>query len=234
MRKILIRHLFPLFISRSRYLRRLRRPPQLALLSGLIALPAALPLLACSRAPAEEVSAGPTPRSISTSTPASSSTPTSTATPAAAGLRWDDPSRWHRRPSSSPMRVAEYAVPRAAGDAIDGECTVITFGPGQGGSISDNVDRWVRQFDPLAGAPTKATRRVGGMSVTRVEVAGSYHPMMMPGAPAAPNTLPGARLVGAIVEAPNGLWFFKMTGPDATVRSAAPELDALVDSVRVP
>ena len=90
------------------------------------------------------------------------------------------------------MRVAEYVVPRAAGDASDAECTVITFGPSQGGSISDNVDRWVRQFNPLSGAPTKATRRVGGMNVTRVEVAGSYHPMAMPGAPPAPGTQPGS------------------------------------------
>jgi hypothetical protein len=132
------------------------------------------------------------------------------------------------------MRVAEYVVPRIEGDASDAECTVITFGPTQGGSISDNVDRWVRQFNPLSGAPTKTTRRVGGMAVTRVEVAGSYHPMTMPGAPPVPSTEQGARLVGAIVEAPSGLWFFKLTGPDATVRAAAPELDSLVDSVRAP
>jgi hypothetical protein len=72
------------------------------------------------------------------------------------------------------------------------------------------------------------------MDVTRVEVAGSYHPMAMPGAPPAPGTLQGARLVGAIVEAPSGFWFFKLTGSDATVRSATPEFDALVDSLRVP
>jgi hypothetical protein len=132
------------------------------------------------------------------------------------------------------MRVAEYVVPRAAGDASDAECTVITFGPSQGGSVSDNADRWVRQFNPLSGAPTKATRRVGGMNVTTVEVAGSYHPMAMPGAPPAPSTLQGARLVGAIVEAPSGFWFFKLTGSDATVRSATPEFDALIDSLRVP
>jgi hypothetical protein len=129
------------------------------------------------------------------------------------------------------MRVAEYAVPRAAGDAADAECTVITFGAGQGGGIDDNVDRWVRQFNPLSGAPTKSTREVGGMTVTRVEVAGSYHPMMMPGAPSAATTLQGARLVGAIVDAPSGLWFFKLTGPDATVRAAAAELDAMVASL---
>jgi hypothetical protein len=134
------------------------------------------------------------------------------------------------------MRLAEYGVPRAAGDATDAECTVITFGPNQGGSVDDNVSRWVRQFNPVSGPPTKASHRVGGMNVTRVEVTGSYHPMTMPGLPggASATTIPNARLVGAIVEAPSGLWFFKLTGPDATVRAAAPELDAMVESVRVP
>jgi hypothetical protein len=132
------------------------------------------------------------------------------------------------------MRVAEYAVPRAAADATDAECTVITFGPNQGGSIDDNVARWTRQFNPLSGPPRKATLRVGGMNVTRIDVAGSYHPMMMPGAPPGPSTLQGARLVGAIVEAPSGLWFFKLTGSDSTVKAAEPEFDALINTLRIP
>jgi len=64
------------------------------------------------------------------------------------------------------MRAAELLVPRAASDGDDGECTVITFGPGKGGGV----------------------------------------------------------------EAPSGSWFFKLTGPDATVKAAAPELDAMIDS----
>jgi hypothetical protein len=70
------------------------------------------------------------------------------------------------------------------------------------------------------------------MNVTRVEVAGSYHPMMMPGMPSEPSAQPGSRLIGAIVEAPSGLWFVKLTGPDATVRGGAVEFDGLVDSLR--
>ncbi len=130
------------------------------------------------------------------------------------------------------MRVAEYVVPHAPGDSSDAECTVITFGPGQGGSVSDNVGRWVRQFNPLTGAPSNLTRQVRGMNVTRVEVAGSYHPMMMPGMASEPSAQQGSRLIGAIVETPTGLWFFKLTGPDATVRAAATEFDGLVDSLR--
>ena len=217
MRKILIRHSF------SRAKSRVERALAVTLPMGLMAL------AQCSRAPAEQLS----PAASSTETAAASARaappppPSASSTTSAApglALQWEDPARWHRRPASSPMRVAEYAVPHVAGDPTDAECTVITFGPSQGGSLDDNVNRWVRQFNPLSGPPTKGTLRVAGMNVTRVEVAGSYHPMMMP----------GARLVGAIVEAPSGSWFFKLTGPDSTVRAAAPELDALVRSLHVP
>jgi hypothetical protein len=129
------------------------------------------------------------------------------------------------------MRAAEYMVPRAGGDADDAECIVITFGPGQGGGVDENIDRWVSQFAG-ASAPKRTTSQTHGMSVTRVETAGAYTPMRMPGMPAGPATRPGWRLIGAIVSAPSGLWFFKLTGPDATVKAAAGELDALVASAR--
>ncbi len=132
------------------------------------------------------------------------------------------------------MRVAEYSVPRVGGDAADAECTVITFGAGQGGSVESNVQRWIRQFDPVSAPPSQTTTRTGGMPVTRVEVTGSYHPMMMPGAPAGASVQPGSRLVGAIVEAPSGSWFFKLTGPDATVKAATHDFDAMIASVRAP
>ena len=127
------------------------------------------------------------------------------------------------------MRAAELLVPRAASDGDDGECTVITFGPGKGGGVDENIDRWVGQMDSHGVAPTRTTRTTHGMNVTRVEVAGTYSGMRMPGAPQTPAH-PGWRLVGAIVEAPSGSWFFKLTGPDATVKAAAPELDAMIDS----
>ena len=127
------------------------------------------------------------------------------------------------------MRAAEYVVPRAAGDSDDGECTVITFGPGKGGSIDENIDRWVGQMSAQRAAPTRTTRVSHGMNVTRVETAGTYTGMRMPGAPPSPPKS-GWRLVGAIVEAPSGFWFIKLTGPNATVQAAAAELDAMVDS----
>jgi len=129
------------------------------------------------------------------------------------------------------MRAAEYVVPKASGDADDAECIVITFGGGQGGSVDDNIDRWVKQFDGAPSAPTRTTRSVHGMKVTRVDVTGTYTPMRMPGAaPTVPHS--AYRLAGAIVEAPSGAWFFKLTGPDATVKGATKEFETMLDSVR--
>jgi hypothetical protein len=129
------------------------------------------------------------------------------------------------------MRAAEYLVPRAAGDGEDGECFVITFGPGQGGGVDENIERWVKQLQPTTSGVDRTSRSVNGMKVTRVEVAGTYTPMQMPGMPSA-TARSGYRLVGDIVEAPSGLWFFKLTAPDATAKAAGKELDALVDSIR--
>jgi hypothetical protein len=147
---------------------------------------------------------------------------------AAAGIRWTVPQTWTGG-KTSPMRVATYTVPAAKG-AEAGECAVFFFGPGQGGGVSDNVARWGKQFE---GAPSPATRAtvVSGLKVTRAEVKGAY---LAPGGPAMQSTgkRPGYRLLGAIVEAPEGNVFFKLTGPAATIAAAEASFEALVSSVR--
>jgi hypothetical protein len=69
------------------------------------------------------------------------------------------------------------------------------------------------------------------MRVTRTEIAGTY---LAPGGPMMQSTgkKTGYRLLGAIVEAPEGNVFFKLTGPAATVGGALADFDALVGSMR--
>ena len=146
----------------------------------------------------------------------------------AGGIAWKGPARWTAAGDSA-MRVATYAVPAAKG-AETGECAVFFFGPGQGGSVDDNVARWGKQFE---GAPTpqRSTQTVAGLHVTRAAVAGTY---LAPGGPMMQSTGKKAdyRLLGAIVEAPDGTVFFKLTGPAATIAAAQADFDALVASVR--
>jgi hypothetical protein len=72
---------------------------------------------------------------------------------------------------------------------------------------------------------------VQGLKVHTVDLAGTY---LAPSGPMTQSSGKKAnyRLRGAIVEAPEGNVFFKLTGPAATVESAALAFDALVASVR--
>jgi len=126
------------------------------------------------------------------------------------------------------MRVATYKVPGASASAA-GECAVFFFGPGQGGSIDANLERWARQFEGNA-KPERVERRVNGLSVTVARIVGTY---LAPGGPMmqSQGKRPGYRLLGAIVEAPEGLVFVKLTGPAATVVAAERSFEALVSSL---
>jgi hypothetical protein len=126
------------------------------------------------------------------------------------------------------MRVATYAIEGAKG-AGAGECAVFYFGPGQGGGVDDNVQRWVRQFKESPD-PRREKRTVGGVSTTRVDIEGTY---LNPGGGMMQSRgeKPDYRLLGAIVEAPGGNVFFKLTGPQPTVAAAKAAFDGLLGSI---
>ena len=95
----------------------------------------------------------------------------------AAGLGFTVPQGWRQSPASSSMRVAEFALPRAAGDAEDAQLIVDYFG-GSGGSVDANIQRWIAQMQQPDGkriADAKRTSRtVNGLAVTLVDVGGTY------------------------------------------------------------
>jgi hypothetical protein len=127
------------------------------------------------------------------------------------------------------MRKATYKIKRAEGDPEDAEMSVSQAG----GSIDANVERWVKQFEPKAGAePRRSQRAVGDLKVTVVEVQGTFASGMPGMGPGQPKT--GWALLGAIVETPSGQpWFFKLTGPEKTVTAAKAAFDKLIDSFRL-
>ena len=145
----------------------------------------------------------------------------------AAGVSWNVPARWQTAPER-PMRAATYTVPAAAGSEA-GECGVFFFGKGQGGSVEENLERWEKQFDSAA-KPKRSDRTVHGLRVHRMDVSGTY---LAPGGPMmqSQGRKSGWRLLGAIVEAPGGLVFFKCVGPSATLKRAEKEFDTLITSL---
>ena len=146
-----------------------------------------------------------------------------------AGVEWGVPKRWTAMPARE-MRIATYAVPRAEGDAEDGECYAAFF-PGSGGNVEANIERWVGQFES-AEVSAKESKDINGFKVNTVHVSGTYFGMgggMMMGQGVKKEHF---RLLGAVVEAPEGLVFFKCTGPAKTVAAAEAEFNTLLQSLK--
>jgi hypothetical protein len=124
------------------------------------------------------------------------------------------------------MRKATYRVPRAAGDAEDGELTISQAG----GSVEQNVARWAAQLDRKPADVKREKKKVAGFDVTIVEIRGDYGGMAMPGAPPQPKK-PGWALLGAIVDT-SPPTFLKLTGPEKSVLAARPDFDRFIDGLK--
>lgn len=136
------------------------------------------------------------------------------------------PEGWKRNPPANQMRLAEANVPDASGDPA--KACLVVFSTA-GGSVSDNISRWAGQVRDAQGQPvagTPATKQVGGVNVTTVEMTGTFAGMG--------DTPPKENwtLRGAIIETSQGLLFIKMTGPAESMKAALPGFNAMVDSVK--
>ncbi len=154
------------------------------------------------------------------------------------GLAYDVPPAWASEPVTSSMRKAQFKLPRAAGDAEDGQLIVFYFGKNQGGGTGQNIDRWKAMFSTRDGQPvpddqvTVRTLTVRGLSVTTLDISGNYRdPMMSHGQSAAAGS--PSRMLAAVIETPEGPWFYKAVGPPATMESHRAAFNRFVGSTRM-
>jgi hypothetical protein len=150
----------------------------------------------------------------------------------AAGLKWTDPAGWPSQ-GSAPFRVVTYSVPAVPGSE-KAECIVYFFGPGQGGSVEANLDRWRGQFSQT-GKPGEmnakvAHRTVHGVKVTTIDLAGIYTAtggQVKEGQ----GALPGYRMLAAIAEGAGGNIFIRFIGPEKTVTAGLAKYEQLLASL---
>jgi hypothetical protein len=151
----------------------------------------------------------------------------------AAGVRWTAPASW-KVEAARPMRAATYSIAPVAGDQGMAECVVNYFGPGQGGGVEANIERWRGQVLGADGKPAAAKidkRTVRGVPITVVDASGTYTGM---GGPMMGGSKPvtGYRLIGAIVEGKGGSVFFKLTGPAKTIAAQQKNFEQLLASIQ--
>jgi hypothetical protein len=188
-------------------------------------LPLAVLLVACTR-PESEPTSHPVAQPIASATK-----------PAAAAKKaevvWTMPPSWKAMPDR-PMRQATYQVPGSAGSDSAGpaEVAVFYFGVGQGGDVEANITRWLGQFKDLApDQAERGQREVHGFSIATVRVREGTFSSGMPGGPTVPQEKYG--LNAAVVETPAGPYFFKMTGPSATVDAEEGHFSEFLGSIQL-
>jgi hypothetical protein len=151
-----------------------------------------------------------------TSRPGSSPQATSQTT----NLAWTAPEGWVEEPPASGMRLSQYRLAKAEGDAEDAVCYVSHF-PGTGGSVEQNLARWYQQFIQPDGKPTESVAKVNkaesnGLQQTTVDVSGTFSQSTTPMGPQGEDK-PNFRMLAGVIETPAGPWFVKLIGPEKTV-----------------
>jgi hypothetical protein len=142
-----------------------------------------------------------------------------TAVPTAEGdgLRWTAPAGWEAKPLS-PMRRGSYRVKGAAGDA---DLSITAF-PGATGGLEANLNRWRGQVGLPTLSPTEVvadaqTFTANDLQFTVVDYKGS-----------------ASHMLGAIVSYGGNSWFFKLSGPDATITETKAAYLEFLHTVKAP
>ncbi len=134
------------------------------------------------------------------------------------------PGSWKVEKPSNRLRLAQFLIPAAEGDAADAE--LVLSGP-FGGSAKANIQRWIGQFDAKGRTVKMSKGETDQGTYILVELSGTYNKTIGPPIRRRTKAMPGSRVLNVMFMANGGgNYFFKLSGADATVKAAAPALRA--------
>jgi len=142
----------------------------------------------------------------------------------AGGISFEVPQGWIQTEPRSSMRLFQFEV-TSPETKEPGVMAVFYFGPGQGGAIDANVERWKSQFTPGEGdaAPEIVKSTFHDVAVTTVYLEGTYDGGMGQAGPKSDYAA-----LGAIAEGKKGPVFFKLTGPKPVIEQARSDFENLI------
>ncbi len=152
-------------------------------------------------------------------------------------LSFHVPPDWTQETPASSMRKAQFKIPAGSGREEAPSLVVFHFGPNQGGSVEANLRRWEQQFEvpegkSLADVRAVETKKIAGLNVTIMEMAGTYVAPVSPRNPTVRHNKPHFGLFGVVVETTDGPFFFKIVGPIQTMDQQHPNFMRMIDSLR--
>jgi len=139
------------------------------------------------------------------------------------------PKDWEKEQPSSSMRMAQFRFP---GNDGDGELVIFS---GIGGSIDANLNRWYGQFkseteNSVSESAIRTNSQIKDMNVTFSYVEGTYLKSTM-GMSGTKTEMPNYALLAAIVATPDGLYYFKGTGPKSIMDSQKVNFETFIYSI---
>jgi hypothetical protein len=141
----------------------------------------------------------------------------------AAAVKWTKPANWQEQPLSE-MRQGSFRVPGPDGASAD--ISVVSF-PGTAGGLASNLNRWRGQVE-LPPVSDEELRQA-----TQPVEAGQVEGILVDYA-SPPQSAKPSRILGAVLETPDRIWFVKMTGPPALVETQKETFTRFVRSFEFP
>ena len=96
-----------------------------------------------------------------------------------AGMKSVTPAEWKEEKPSNSMRLTQFRLPKAEGDAADGELAFFSF-PGGSGTTKQNLERQLAKFAEEGRAEKSEKAKVGELEATYQDVTGSYKKKAFP------------------------------------------------------
>ena len=147
----------------------------------------------------------------------------------AGNIIYNPPADWIRETPSSSMRLAQFVIPSEYGE----NCKLNVFN-NIGGSVEQNLDRWIKQFRQSDGSSSKDKAIFsyddrGGGHITYIYITGTFLSggMMM-------NNITEKSdfaMHAAIIEFSDDIYYFKMTGPQQEMDNRRVEFRNFINNI---
>lgn len=137
---------------------------------------------------------------------------------------------WENVSSGRPMRAGELKYDHTEEGLEDVEVVFYYFGPGQGGGIEPNIQRWVGQFEA---EPTveRESVEIDGHKIHYLYAKGTYLDSGMGGPFSGQKTAkPDYMMLAAIVESDQGAVFLKAAAPEKSAEAIKAAFKKLAQS----
>jgi hypothetical protein len=155
--------------------------------------------------------------------------PAKTQAVTAGPIKLTVPETWKKKDASNRFRLAQFTIPKAAGDAEDGEFVVFFFGAGGGGGPEANIQRWLGEFQPHDRKQKLTSGKSAQGDYILVDLRGTWNKPIGRRIDQKTVAMPNARVLSVILTGKDqNNYFLRLTGPEKTVSANVDALRAAI------